>query len=197
MTRAEQRILLSLTITCAVLGAAAATWFGSASPGWRLVVVAGAALLGSPVAWWSTAGPIRPNGGPSSGKSREHSSAPPAHPEPRPDRTGEPATWWSQTTGAGEPAPVQPPNAAPQARLPTPPEPPAETLIAQCPSCGGFRLDVSRAGPALAFRCAGGCGHAWSWSVGTPWPAMTVRRAFGGQLDRGRDRVALATENRE
>jgi hypothetical protein len=185
MTPAERRTLLALTITCAVLGAAAATWFGSAPPEWRLLVVAGAALLSVPVAWWSTTRPAdvaRPTGA-----GRIPTGAYPADPEPQPGRTGEPTAWWSRTADNSALAPTSP---DPVTRRP---EPPADTQIAQCPRCGDFRLDVHRDGPTFGFRCTGGCGHAWTWAVGTPWPPTVVRRASDH-----RNRVAHAvTDNRE
>lgn len=48
-------------------------------------------------------------------------------------------------------------------------------LIAQCPRCGDFRLDVAQDDPDYRFRCRH-CAHLWRWTSGTPWPAVVVRR---------------------
>jgi hypothetical protein len=88
-------------------------------------------------------------------------------------------------------------------------------LIAQCPHCGDFRLDVSgpdfsgpdvgdrevscpetgvdarshhrgrpdagQGVPAYAFRCRNpSCAHTWSWTPGSSWPAVVVRRNLTG-----------------
>lgn len=53
----------------------------------------------------------------------------------------------------------------------------ASDLIAQCPRCGEFRLDVNEVARAYAFQCRNGpCGNTWSWTPGTSWPPVVVRR---------------------
>jgi hypothetical protein len=47
------------------------------------------------------------------------------------------------------------------------------TLIAQCPRCGAFKLDIDRARDPWAFRCQA-CDDTWTWRTGTPWPAVRV-----------------------
>lgn len=65
---------------------------------------------------------------------------------------------------------------------------PRRALIAQCPRCGEFRLDVTRAGAAYAFRCHNdSCANTWSWTPGTAWPAVVVRRNLTGPAPRGAD----------
>jgi hypothetical protein len=55
-------------------------------------------------------------------------------------------------------------------------------LVAQCPNCGDFRIDVHRADPAFAFRCRNPrCGEEWRWTPGTAWPAVVVRRNLTGR----------------
>jgi hypothetical protein len=51
------------------------------------------------------------------------------------------------------------------------------TLIAQCPRCGDFQLDMARHGEDYSFRCRNApCGNVWDWTPGTAWPAVVVRR---------------------
>lgn len=55
-------------------------------------------------------------------------------------------------------------------------------LVAQCPNCGDFRIDVRRADPAYAFRCRNPrCGEEWRWTPGTAWPSVVVRRNLTGR----------------
>jgi hypothetical protein len=46
-------------------------------------------------------------------------------------------------------------------------------VIAQCPRCGAFELDVDRDRDPWAFRCQA-CAKTWTWRPGTPWPAVRV-----------------------
>lgn len=90
--------------------------------------------------------------------------------------------WWTETpSAAGTSDPRE--RSAPR-YSPAPPLSSYEresALIAQCPRCGEFRLDVSHAGGAYAFRCRNGsCGNTWSWTPGTPWPPVVVRRNLSG-----------------
>jgi hypothetical protein len=79
------------------------------------------------------------------------------------------APWW-------DPAPGAPPRPSAGAkRVPAPDLTTylASTLIAQCPRCGAFRLDIRQAGDAWDFRCED-CEHAWAWRPGTAWPPVRV-----------------------
>jgi uncharacterized protein (DUF983 family) len=49
----------------------------------------------------------------------------------------------------------------------------ASALIAQCPRCGAFKLDIKRAPAKWAFRCES-CEHTWTWQPGTAWPQVRV-----------------------
>jgi hypothetical protein len=49
----------------------------------------------------------------------------------------------------------------------------ASAMIAQCPRCGAFRLDIRRALAGWACRCES-CGHTWAWQPGTAWPEVRV-----------------------
>jgi hypothetical protein len=49
----------------------------------------------------------------------------------------------------------------------------ASALIAQCPRCGAFKLDIRRAPAKWAFRCES-CEHTWTWRPGTAWPQVRV-----------------------
>jgi hypothetical protein len=47
------------------------------------------------------------------------------------------------------------------------------TVIAQCPRCGAFKLDIDRDRDPWAFRCQA-CDDTWTWRTGTPWPPVRV-----------------------
>jgi hypothetical protein len=49
-----------------------------------------------------------------------------------------------------------------------------QALIAQCPHCGSFRIDVDNRAAVWGFRCQE-CRQEWGWQPGTPWPAIHVR----------------------
>jgi len=49
----------------------------------------------------------------------------------------------------------------------------ASALIAQCPRCGAFELDIRRGAASWTCRCES-CGHAWTWQPGTAWPQVRV-----------------------
>jgi hypothetical protein len=46
-------------------------------------------------------------------------------------------------------------------------------LIAQCPRCGAFELDIRRSAARWTCRCES-CGHNWTWQPGTAWPQVRV-----------------------
>lgn len=108
-----------------------------------------------------------------------------------------PRQWWNERRGASAASHATdtgatPPDAgqadgsqpSPSRVVPAPPlssYDPASALIAQCPRCGEFRLDVSASSPGYAFRCVIGCGNRWEWTPGTPWPPVVVRRNLSGR----------------
>jgi hypothetical protein len=78
------------------------------------------------------------------------------------------APWWDSAHPA--PAPSAGAKRAPAPDLSTYL---ASTFIAQCPRCGGFRLDIRRARSGWDFRCEA-CENTWTWQPGTPWPPVRV-----------------------
>lgn len=97
---------------------------------------------------------------------REPLPARPTEPGTKPDRT-----WWTET--------------------PTPPSTPRHetpkgydvdrAVVAQCPRCGDFRLDLKQDGDSCAFHCRNpNCGHRWEWRAGAPWPTTVIRRNLTG-----------------
>ena len=88
--------------------------------------------------------------------------------------------WWAQPgTPANNTRTAQPAGAAPplSTYVAT-----GAALVAQCPNCGDFRLDVARNEPAYSFRCRNPrCRHEWRWTPGTDWPAVVVRRNLTGE----------------
>ncbi|TQM78389.1 hypothetical protein FHX81_0655 [Saccharothrix saharensis] len=87
-------------------------------------------------------------------------------------------TWWSET-------PARPATAPPPASAE--PRPSRDgydvdsAVVAQCPRCGDFRLDLEQGADTYAFRCRNPrCGHRWEWRAGAPWPTTVVRRNLTG-----------------
>ena len=78
------------------------------------------------------------------------------------------APWWDPAHPA--PAPSAGAKRAPAPDLSTYL---ASTFIAQCPRCGGFRLDIRRGRSGWNFRCEA-CENTWTWQPGTPWPPVRV-----------------------
>jgi hypothetical protein len=88
---------------------------------------------------------------------------------PLPSQPGGPdAPWWDSAQGAPPPSPGAKRAPAPDLSTYL-----AATFIAQCPRCGGFRLDIRRGGNAWDFRCES-CEYTWTWQPGTPWPPVRV-----------------------
>jgi len=89
---------------------------------------------------------------------------------PLPSQPGVPdAPWWDSAQGA-------PPSPSPGAKRAPAPDLStymAATFIAQCPRCGGFRLDIRRGRNAWDFRCES-CEYTWTWQPGTSWPPVRV-----------------------
>jgi len=88
--------------------------------------------------------------------------------------------WWAQggtptnNTRTAQPAGPGPPLSTYVAT--------GAALVAQCPNCGDFRLDVARGEPAYSFRCRNPrCRNEWHWTPGTDWPAVVVRRNLTGE----------------
>lgn len=91
--------------------------------------------------------------------------------------TPEPAagsrTWWTETPA--------PPTAADPRPAPTQGYDVGRAVVAQCPRCGDFRLDLAQDADAYAFHCRNPkCGHRWEWRAGTPWPTTVIRRNLTG-----------------
>jgi len=98
----------------------------------------------------------------------------------------------AEPPAVGQLLPISPPSASDQpwwvAAQATPPEARQEAstvpapdlssylasaLIAQCPRCGAFELDIRRSAARWTCRCES-CGHAWTWQPGTAWPQVRV-----------------------
>jgi hypothetical protein len=47
-------------------------------------------------------------------------------------------------------------------------------LIAQCPRCGAFGVDVDNRAAEWLFACQE-CRQRWTWRPGTAWPAVQIR----------------------
>lgn len=96
--------------------------------------------------------------------------------------------WWPESPSVAAPADRQEPPAG--RRSPAPPlsgYDAESALIAQCPRCGEFRLDVRQVAQDYAFECRNeSCGNIWSWTPGTPWPPVVVRRNLSGGSGTGR-----------
>ncbi|HEV7653017.1 MAG TPA: hypothetical protein VGP26_33085 [Actinophytocola sp.] len=135
--------------------------------------------------------PSRPWYDATANQSPRPAQRPPAAPEPQvapghvvlPLEAGNDAggQWWNKSAPAAAaghdspPAPDLPSHVAD-----------GTALVAQCPNCGDFRIDVHRADPGYAFRCRNPqCGEEWRWTPGTPWPSVVVRRNLTGR-ERGR-----------
>jgi hypothetical protein len=95
---------------------------------------------------------------------------------PEPETTPANRTWWTEAP--------EPPATTTATR---PHEPPRQgydvdrAVVAQCPRCGDFRLDLKQDGDSCAFHCRNpNCGHRWKWRAGTPWPTTVVRRNLTG-----------------
>lgn len=89
---------------------------------------------------------------------------------PLPSQPGAPdPPWWDSAQGA----PPPPSPGAKRAPAPDLSTYLAATFIAQCPRCGGFRLDIRRGRNAWDFRCES-CEYTWTWQPGTSWPPVRV-----------------------
>ncbi|MGM1058689.1 hypothetical protein [Saccharothrix sp. Mg75] len=82
--------------------------------------------------------------------------------------------WWTESPpadpGGGEPAAAPPPR-----------HEVTRAVVAQCPHCGGFQLDVRQDGDTYEFDCRDPrCRYRWSWRAGDAWPTTVVRRNLNG-----------------
>ncbi|HEY0453343.1 hypothetical protein [Actinophytocola sp.] len=117
------------------------------------------------------------------------SSPPPSPPGhvvlPLPGEAAGPRQWWTETnTATNTEANTATERNSRPSQLPDLPSYVAKgaVLVAQCPNCGDFRIDVRGGGSAFAFRCRNPrCGHEWQWTPGTPWPPVVVRRNLTGE----------------
>jgi hypothetical protein len=95
---------------------------------------------------------------------------------------GASGAWWEGQTAAGagpqEPAPAAVPPADLSKFI-------DKVLIAQCPNCGAFGVDVNDQAPELIFGCQE-CRHRWTWQPGQPWPVLRVRPSVRGRPGRRR-----------
>jgi hypothetical protein len=170
---------LLATVLCALFGGllASVLWWrlGWSGLGWSrgLVAVPACAVVGTAMAFWLLTSP-RPAlrtplpRAPGPAVEQAHPAPVPAGRDPAP--VVPERAWWTDPVGQVRPSPPHP-GPAPREAGEQPP------LVAQCPRCGEFHLDVARNGPAYAFRCHHpGCGHTWGWTPGTAWPAVVVRR---------------------
>lgn len=87
--------------------------------------------------------------------------------------------WWTQP-GVAPTQPASPTVAAPKRAAPELGSYVESAVVAQCPNCGEFRVDVEHRGDGYAFGCPS-CAHRWSWNPGEPWPRVRVdpRRRAG------------------
>ncbi|MEU4447675.1 hypothetical protein AB0K14_35765 [Actinosynnema sp. NPDC050801] len=191
----------ALTTGCAAIGALIGVQFWDLGA-WRVVtVVAVGTVLGAVVALGLLTVDRRPRV--RAATSPEPAPPPPTTPTTAPTRIPTPAA-----TPAAPSTPTTTPNpAAPQAAPPTPATgrtwwtearpttvpadrrdmvPPAahevdRAVVAQCPRCGDFRLDLTEDGDTYAFRCRNpDCGNRWEWRADAPWPTTVVRRNLTG-----------------
>lgn len=176
-------IVLGVTAVCAALGAWIGLLFWTLDPLPWVAVVGIGAVLGVVVAFGLTVDrrrvtrTVAPASVQREPVSARVSPAPVLAPTPAPEPTPQPAnrTWWRETPAATGPS------------APSAPRPAQEgydvdrAVVAQCPRCGDFRLDLKQDGDACAFHCRNpNCGHRWEWRAGTPWPTTVVRRNLTG-----------------
>jgi len=79
------------------------------------------------------------------------------------------ADWWQQPVGP-------PPSTSSAGRSAPAPDLSSyldSAVIAQCPRCGAFDLDIDNRRDPWAFRCRA-CGQTWAWQPGSPWPPVRV-----------------------
>lgn len=155
-------VVPALTAVGAALGALLALQLVDLGIWWTLAVVAVGVALGVVVAL----GPLTAD---RRATARPRNAVPArAAPVTRPATSDR--TWWTETparraTDRTGPEPTRNGYAVDRA------------VVAQCPRCGDFRLDVNQDADAYAFHCRNpNCGHRWEWHAGAPWPTTVVRR---------------------
>jgi hypothetical protein len=90
--------------------------------------------------------------------------------------------WWE---GHVQPGSAQPPGSGSGTR----PRPVAlshfldQAIIAQCPKCGAFAVDVDNRAAEWLFSCQE-CEQRWTWQPGRPWPAIHLRPEARERNDR-------------
>lgn len=90
-------------------------------------------------------------------------------------------SWWERSGSNSAPKHAAAP-ATPVSHVPLSSYAADRALIAQCPRCGGFELDMARHGEQYSFRCRNAqCGNELRWTPGSPWPAVVVRRNLTGK----------------
>lgn len=167
-----------LTVAGATAGGLLASRFRDLGFWWLVVVLLFGVVLGVSVAWGLLTSAPERTAPPPPGPDRP---APPPNPFPlapapnhdpsaassNPDPSAGGRAWWTEDRSA---------RAAPPAPRLTAREL-ERSVVAQCPNCGDFRLDVAREGHEHAFRCRNPrCGHRWSWRADAAWPTTVVRR---------------------
>jgi hypothetical protein len=88
---------------------------------------------------------------------------------PVPDAPPADAPWWEASR-------AMPPSERSNAGLVATPDLSAylaSALIAQCPCCGAFKLDIRHGPTGWACRCEA-CGHTWTCQPGTAWPQVRI-----------------------
>ncbi|HTF53156.1 MAG TPA: hypothetical protein VK735_37405 [Pseudonocardia sp.] len=165
-----------VTVLCAGCGGLLASWSWPVPLWLKVLVVLLGSVVGAGVAYFGLTR-ARPEQ-----RHRRDSAGPVAADQPSPTGGPERGDWWADRTSPAATAhrhdrPVPTSHRAPS--LSGAGEPP---LVAQCPRCGDFRLDLRRDAESYAFRCGNhACAHTWRWTPGTPWPPTVVRRNLTGR----------------
>jgi len=197
----RQAVVLAITVVCGVVGGLLAIQFWTVDLWPRLLILFSGTAVGVTIAFrllttvrsqnreilvgptkggsarWrpeptgvatSHAGPTNPSAAPNRPR-----GAPSHVALPLPGKPADTRQWWTESSTNSKPDRT----ANPSGQIPLPSYESDRPLIAQCPRCGDFLLDVTRAGPDYSFRCRNPrCGNQWSWTPGTAWPAVVVRR---------------------
>jgi hypothetical protein len=79
--------------------------------------------------------------------------------------------WWEQGVTDAPASQTVPAGGPPRADLSQYLD---QALIAQCPNCGSFRVDVDSRTAPWRFGCLE-CRKSWPWEPGQPWPTINVR----------------------
>ncbi|MFE2754521.1 hypothetical protein ACFXGA_21235 [Actinosynnema sp. NPDC059335] len=169
----------AVTVGCAVAGAVIGVLPWGADLWRSALVVATGAVFGTVLALGVlTTGrrprlPAVPSPQPTPPPSPHRTPRPTPEPVPTPAAVGpRPAadrTWWTEARPTAPPT-VHTGRADDGYEV-------DRAVVAQCPRCGDFRLDVAQHGDGYAFHCRNpNCGHRWEWRPDAPWPTTVVRR---------------------